>query len=459
MGLIQQNLSNAKFWLVISSAILMAIWPLPGTIALRHALLILGTVCSLVYLAPRKTLLLDRSSWPLWSILSFYLWLLFHLLFFTQEFDLQLKEFFSLWVRSFFGALIGLGLGLFLTESSLNFDVAKHNDKFWNKNSLITLILFLGLSGTFSIFFLRYLYEVFLTHQWLHLNFYNVPYKAKTPFVIAGALFLPLCCILTLQSIQSLLNKKWFTLAVIGILLGFFGNYFSNTRNGMAIASICLLQFLICYLFYFFRSHKKNIASSLLMAPVLVLGMFGAIKHLEHNPSWTNLMADVKVGADIDHQTYWKDRSHSSLPINQFGNEVNVSTYERAAWFTAGLRLLKENPQGYGLTHHSFGSFAMTRWPNFFNPQGNTRGATHSGWMDFALGVGIPGLLLILIPLGASWYRSLFQQGLWFSYASWTIPIMVFAYLIAEVTGAHFTEMLFFMTAFFCGVTLRYPRE
>ena len=94
----------------------------------------------------------------------------------------------------------------------------------------------------------------------------------------------------------------------------------------------------------------------------------------------------------------------------------------------------------------------------FYTPTGNTRGATHSGWLDFALGLGIPGLLLVLIPLAAAWYRSLFKEGLWFSYASWTIPVMTFAYLIAEVSEAHFIEMLFFMTAFFCGITLRYPK-
>jgi hypothetical protein len=85
------------------------------------------------------------------------------------------------------------------------------------------------------------------------------------------------------------------------------------------------------------------------------------------------------------------------------------------------------------------------------------RGATHSAWLDFALAVGIPGLLLVLIPLWVSWYRSLFQQSLWASYTSWTIPIMTFAYLITEANEAHFIELLFFMVAFFCGLTLCTP--
>ena len=113
---------------------------------------------------------------------------------------------------------------------------------------------------------------------------------------------------------------------------------------------------------------------------------------------------------------------------------------------------------GYGLLHHSFGSLAAIKYPDFYKPVGNTRGATHSGWLDFALGLGIPGLLLVLVPLFAAWYRSLHQKGLWFSYASWTIPIMSFAYLTTEVAESHYVEMLFFMTAFFCGLTLQFPK-
>jgi hypothetical protein len=36
---------------------------------------------------------------------------------------------------------------------------------------------------------------------------------------------------------------------------------------------------------------------------------------------------------------------------------------------------------------------------------------------------------------------------------------MSLAYLTTEVAGEHFTEVLFFMTAFFCGLTLNDQRE
>lgn len=204
-------------------------------------------------------------------------------------------------------------------------------------------------------------------------------------------------------------------------------------------------------------SLRRLIIGIFILAFLDSASYFGISKHLERNPQWFSMIADVKVGVDIDHQNRWKNSDAYPLPVNHFGRTVDISIYERSAWFTAGSRLLIENPLGYGLVNHSFGALASAKWPDYKVASEKFRGATHSGWLDFALGLGIPGLLLVLIPLWTSWYRSLYQNGLWFSYASWTIPIMSFAYLTTEVAVGHFIEMLFFMTAFFCGLTLQYP--
>ena len=192
---------------------------------------------------------------------------------------------------------------------------------------------------------------------------------------------------------------------------------------------------------------------------VLLLSTYGIDQHIKKNLAWPRLIADIKVAIDIDHQQWWKDDKVCCAPINSVGVPVDISTYQRTAWFMVGSRLLTENPQGFGLIHHSFGWLAGAKYPDFFKPIGGTRGATHSAWMDFALAVGIPGLLLVLIPLWVSWCRSLSQNGLWASYTSWTIPVLAFAYLITEANEAHFIELLFFMVAFFCGTTLAKQRE
>ena len=443
---------------LLCSAVLLAIWPLPGTIALRHALLGIGFVASLIILIDCQKVLFSPKSWPLWLFLGFYLWLLVHLFFLANNFEAQLHEFKSLWMRCLLATPLGLALGLVIQtqDSNTPSSCLLRPLDFWKKISILLIII--GFSGTCLIGFARFSYEIWHTHHWINdAMFLYSFYKAKPPFVICTALATPLSFILIIRGINHQMSRWWIAIGIVIAALCIFGDYFSNTKNGMAIFALCLIVFAINLAFRIKWGWKKIILTLLICSIIASFSFVGLQKHIGKNPAWAQMIADIKIGLDIQHQNWWKDDKVGTAPLNSLGNPVDVSTYQRTAWFVAGAHLLAENPLGYGLVHHSFGALAKAKWNDFSKPLGNMRGATHSGWMDFALGVGIPGLLLVLIPLWVSWYRSLFQKGLWFAYASWTIPIMNFSYLIAEANEAHFIELLFFMAAFFCGLTLQYP--
>lgn len=444
---------NLRISLLIafSSAILLAIWPLPETIALRHALLITGFAASFIYLNGRTNIFFRKSAWPLWVFLGFYAWLGIHLIFFSHQFELQFLELRSLWIRAALATILGLTLGLSLTD--------KNNLPTSKRINLRLGILFLGLCGTGLISLIQYAHIGFLSNQWINFGVLGALYKSKPPFVIAAALICPLCFILIIRALNNQISRWWILASILGIGLSLFSTYFSNTKNGVAIFSIALVIFLVHFAFSIRWNKASTAMIGLTLLTVFSISLSGIEKHIERNSAWPNLIANAQVGLDIDHQNYWKNRNLYPIPTNAIGGHVDISTYERTAWFTAGARLLAENPLGFGLSHHSFGWLALNKWPDFYQPSGNLRGATHSGWMDMALAFGIPGILLILLPLFCAWYRSLHQEGIWFSYTSWTIPIMVFAYLTTEANGEHFTELLFFMTAFFCGLTLQHPRN
>lgn len=456
------NPANAKcqqfklMWLILFCAAgLLLIWPLPSTIALRHVFLGFGFIASLCYLYQQRQAFMNTAAWSTWLFLGFYGWLIIHLAFLSHEWSLQIAELSSLWMRAALATPLGLALGLLLTQGNHKPSLINHQ-KYWLEKYSMP-ILFLCLLGTFLIFFIRYAYQVYITGLWIHFPFYEIPYRAKPPFVIGSALLLPLCFIVLNRALNSLLDKYWIFWAIFGVALVLFGDYFADTKNGMAIFAISTFIFLSRYFLIRHWDKQKIMVWIPTVITLLALTVYGIMNHAQKNTAWANLFSDIKISADIKNQHWWKDDKVCCVPINNLGKPVNVSTYQRTSWFIAGSELLLENPLGYGLVHHSFGALATQKWPDFSKPLGNMRGATHSGWLDFALGVGIPGLLLVLIPLWVSWYRSLFQKGLWFSYASWTIPIMSFAYLITEANEAHFIELLFFMTAFFCGLTLQYP--
>jgi multisubunit Na+/H+ antiporter MnhG subunit len=222
----------------------------------------------------------------------------------------------------------------------------------------------------------------------------------------------------------------------------------------MMLFTIALVFFIINLLINLKWRKSTLIIKLSILAIVISFSSFALIKHSKENTMWFSLIPNIVVGADIDNHNLWKNQyKYPSLPFNELGNQVDGSTYERTAWFFAGFRLLKENPLGYGLVKHSFGSLALLKWPDFYNRAGSDKGSTHSAWLDLALGVGLPGIFFIWLSIFIAWYRSLFQSGIWFSYVSWTAPLLFFSYLTTEANGQHFIEQLFFMSAFFCGIT------
>jgi hypothetical protein len=143
-------LSNSiiSLFIACSSALLLAIWAIPETIALRHALLISGFCASFLYLKGRTNIFFKASAWPFWVLLGFYAWLALHLIFFSHEFELQLLELHSLWARAALATFLGLALGLSL---------AGHNNPNSSANFNLSVgILFLGLCGTGFISLIHY---------------------------------------------------------------------------------------------------------------------------------------------------------------------------------------------------------------------------------------------------------------------------------------------------------------
>lgn len=441
--------------ILLASAGVLFIWTLPGTIALRHIFLITGFIAGLFFLKDYLAIIFCRAAWPLLLFLSFYLWLLIHLLFFSSNFNLQISELLHVWMRCLLGIPLGLALGLLMigTEASEN---AHSQLNYWlhiSKSDINILVLLIGLSGVAIIGFGRYIFEVLNTNLLFHYDVLFILYKAKQPFVICAALVLPMAFILLLDAINHKRRALWIAISLSIIFLNLFTIYFSNAKNGIIIFIICLILFLYNLLS---KLNLNNIILPFLISLLIFcVSYFTISKHIQANGAWNSLITDVKYGLDIDRYDYWKDVSVYSAPIDQSGKKIDQSGYLRAAWFKAGILLLKDNPAGYGLLHHSFGALAIIKYPDFTKPIENLRGATHSGWLDLGLGVGIPGLLLVLIPLFIIWKRSILKpNNLLCAYISWAIPVLVFAYLIDEVGDSHFTEILFFMTAFFCGITL-----
>lgn len=435
--------------LLLSASFLLAIWPLPNTMALRHFLLLTGFLAAVYVLSRNRHLFKPSTAWPIYIFFSFFVWLLLHLVIPSNHLTEQWRELTGDWLRNFLASAIGLALGIVLSapKTHLSPKLQKMQEP----------VLIWGLAGTTSIFCVRYIFEVVQTGQWIHADFYMTPYLGKTPLVIFGALLIPVLLIKAIDALKGKERPIWCFYSFIGLLATLLMYYFANTKNGFAMFAL-----LLSVAFFAALQNLARVKVSLFKLGLFTLVsalIFGYVvnKHLDTNPAWSNLVADYMTSVKIEEHDNWKNKT-SALPINGNGIAVNVSTYERVAWARAGLELLIDHPLGYGLINHSFGALAIQKWSDFHKPDGNNRGSTHSGWLDFALGFGIPGLLMVCIPLIASYIRARNRTDFWGAYAAWTIPLIGVSYLTTEVCTGHFIELLFFLTAMFSGLTIQNSR-
>jgi hypothetical protein len=158
---------------------------------------------------------------------------------------------------------------------------------------------------------------------------------------------------------------------------------------------------------------------------------------------WENILIDVATAIDIEKDKTWQKLAGSvEIPKNSAGEAGAASTYYRAAGAAVGVWLISKNPYGYGSINDSFvGLQKLSNIPNENNSQ------THSGWIDFGLAFGIPGLVIVFLTLSSTIYlglRSRQQTNL--------VPVVICITLlpfclIAEMSYKQYFESLIFFIA------------
>lgn len=435
-----------SYVLIFSTSVLIAIIAVPETIALRNSFLIVGAIFSILFIILNKEQIFQKGCWPLVIVPLFFMWVLIQFYFFSQNPTLQFHELKSTWLRCLLSSLIGFSCGLYLSAPNEN----KYNKKY-EFNLQFYIILF-GISFPFLLSIIYF----YLNPNNILDNIIFSLFQAKQPIVIQNAILLPLCFLCIYNYDISHNNKFILFICSLLIAISIVVSYLINSKNAIIIFIIALIFFIFFYIKNT-RNYLKNSLSQMVI--IITLGVFSShfiLSHINTNSAFFQMISDIKVGIAIDKNNYWKNSSKYAPPINELNLPVNISTYERVAWFHAGLLLSIDNPLGYGLINHSFGALAKMRWSDFGSSSDAKKGSTHSGLLDFLLGFGYPGLMIILSSLGVSWNRAIRRQTLWFRFSSLAIPLLVFAYLTTEVAVGHFIELLFLMVSFFCGLTLRY---
>ena len=445
MGVDSKPLSSE--WLISFQAvlfcILFAVWTLPETILVRNVCIVTGAAIGIYQIYFFRASLFDKKAISIWLLFALFIWATYHLLFLSNNFSLQYAEYLGIWKRSFLGAIFALGFGLSLSDASLRFVKTT-----W-------AVFYLGLLMPTLIYILKYCFMYYAKIKGISVPEYLQLFPSGVSrFYIAKTAYVGFCIpvLATALGVLSYQIKKghwnglvnlvyWITIPAV-----LFVFYAENIKNGLvyALCLICIFIGLVAY-----KTFKKFPIKICLLLMLFILMAGLLIKnHIKQNHSWETLFADAKIAAQTEVYQHWQCTAVLGLPKNDLGEPVSVTNYERISWGLNAVELIGQYPLGFGLVERSFGNIGREKWPKSCLSQ------SHSGWLDLTLGIGIPGILMILAALIIN-LKNLYSledkvvKSLqnWTSMLSWVLFSLLLVWCTTEISQKIFFDELIFFVA------------
>lgn len=434
----------------ICFSILFGIWVLPETILIRHICLIVGALISLYVIYQNRCLLLTKQALPIWMLCLLFAWALFHLLFLGQDFDAQWQEWTTIWKRAAIGLVFAIGLGIAITRKA-----QITNGVLCSASQISWRIIFVGLALPTLIYWVKF--GVSILHVRGVMQFPEIlllhPESAKYFVHKSSYAFfcLPLLAVSLGRLYQLYINDRLKTaeslIYIISFVLVLLNFILEKDRNGEIYTFFLSLVFCVLLLKHHWHSFSRK--KIIISIGLMLIPLSAAVYQYHNNPQWNTLISDAKIAVQIDKYNNWQDQVRLLPPKNDQGKQIWGTNYERIAWGTAALRLIKDNPLGYGLVERSFGHLGMKVWPEAKLHQ------SHSGWLDFTLGMGIPGTLLLLGAGLLAWAQTNRNTIPWGAIGWWGLGSLLLLLCTTEVSQKVFIDALIFMVGFVAAMSIR----
>jgi len=435
----------------VSFVVLYSVWILPEIASWRNTSLVIGAALGLYVSYQYRSLLLNKLALPIWLVGILFLWASFHLLFLSQNPVVQLVEFKGIWKRAFLAVIFALGLGLSIANNA-------ERIKKW-----AWPLIYLGLLMPTLIYLLKWtltLYGQSFFGLELIPAFLRV-YPGSQPFYVPKTDYVVFCLptlAVALGQILTLLQDrhiKWaqlfiYSASIAAVSFVFYGQ---NIKNGFVYEAFLFILFLLMMVG---ATKKKWTPIKVGIIVIILIGVgFVGYKHIQKNDSWATLAADSKIAVQLDRYQEWKFNGEKGYPINELGKMVSVTNYERIAWGLVGMTLFRDNLLGYGLIENSFGPLVNKKWP-----ESSVRLThAHGGWLDLALGLGLPGITLVLTALTLALVRTRNLTAPWKNLGRWVLLSTLLLWCTTEVSNNGNFDPLLFWIILTASLTLRINRN
>jgi len=436
-------------WMLIgTSSILLGIWAVRDTIALRNILLVFGAMVSLVYCIQffkSNSIRILLKNWIPFILLGLmFCWVVIHYFFLSRFPEIQLHELLSTWFRSGLAVIVALGTGLALS-----------------KRPAAINCLWIGILASFVYLFFQYIPKAIAAKSLFTIDYAYYIYPLKINGVLMGMI---LVVGLLGTIVDTILRAEWKGLGLVGILwlsgttaVLYSFVFIFDTRNGMGLAVImfAIMSLMVIGRVLALLPQKKGVKRALILL-VLIICVAGLAswlwaEHVKRNPGWSTMWEDTKTSIQVEDYPNWQNLTVMGYPKNATGEEVKRNTYERLAWAVAGLQIfLPENHMGLGILKQPFPILVKEKYPN---SGGNIPGS-HSAWVDIALAFGYPGAFLFLASLLSVGYLSICTNSSFKNLVGLMSIGLIQLYMVGEISSQHSIEILCFVISLISALLL-----
>jgi hypothetical protein len=352
------------------------------------------------------------------------------------------------------GAPFAIGVGLAMGSFASNVKKKSTSGHYY------WWIFYFGMALPTLIYLLRFICTIVANKLGINLPdvLMNLHYPSSWYIPKPGHVFfcLPILAISCSQLVYEIRNRGGglkpycaIYVAMIALTLAIFN--IENIKNGTLYSAILIaLMFLQIFITKRFDWSKKRIFVAALF---FVLTTSFLAHDFRKNESWKTIFPDIFVAMQTDKFDSWKYYGGKGYPLNGIGVPASASNYDRVAWAQVATKLILEEPLGYGLVLGSFGHMAKDKWPDSSLLQ------SHSGWLDLTLGIGIPGVLLIVLAGYLVLINILDKKNSrWKSAIIWVLGCVALLMLTTEVSQKVFVDALIFLVLMASGMGL-YPSD
>jgi hypothetical protein len=235
-------------------------------------------------------------------------------------------------------------------------------------------------------------------------------------------------------------------MAWIMVIVSLLSDLALGSRNSTAVTVFLLFAATLTLL----RSQIQHWRMAFIAIGTIILV---GTSSLINDPRWQGAIESALLGWNSP-PLFFKATADPSLLTFPSGKPVEQSAFARAALASLAIDGVKQHPMGLGIGHDAFGRLVP---PQYGHP--TMGGSSHSGWLDFALGTGLPGLGLLLLTAGfairGGWRQfKEFNDG-----AGLLLSFFVGGYLLRCLLDGHLSGWRLGLFAFVVGILIAGMRE